>query len=75
MYHAGKHHIYCKIQILKSHADWLIPILEKISFQENKTYTLQEIKTDYESAGLEDFELFWDNKPMTGLNKLGLLKI
>ncbi len=64
-----------EIQILKSHAEWLIPILVKISFQENKTYTLQEIKNDYESAGLEDFELFWDNKPMTGLNKLGLLKI
>jgi len=64
-----------EIQILKSHADWLIPILEKISFQKNKTYTLQEIKKDYESAGLEDFELFWDNKPMIGLNKIGLLKL
>ena len=64
-----------EIQLLKSHADWLIPILTKISYQEIKSYTLQEVKNDYESAGLEDFELFWDNKPMSGLNKLGLLKL
>jgi hypothetical protein len=29
----------------------------------------------YEAAGLEDFELFWDNKPMNGMAKMGLLKI
>lgn len=64
-----------QIQILKIHADWLIPMLNKLSITQVKTYSLQEVKDDYESAGLEDFELFWDNKPMNGMRKIGLLKI
>ena len=34
-----------------------------------------EVKENYESAGLEDFELFWDNKPVSSLNKTGLLRL
>jgi hypothetical protein len=34
-----------------------------------------EIKHSYTEAGLLDFELFWDNKPITGLYKAGLLRI
>lgn len=64
-----------QIQILKIHADWLIPMLNKLSITQVKTYSLQEVKDDYESAGLEDFELFWDNKPMNGMRRIGLLKI
>jgi hypothetical protein len=33
------------------------------------------VKADYENAGLEDFELFWDNKPVTTLYKAGLLQL
>ena len=40
-----------------------------------KTLTLQEVKADYENAGLEDFELFWDNKPLSILYKAGLLQL
>jgi hypothetical protein len=29
----------------------------------------------YKAAGLEDFELFWDNKPVNTLHKVGLLKL
>ena len=29
----------------------------------------------FEAAGLEDFELFWDNKPVNGLQKFGLLRL
>lgn len=64
-----------QIQILKTHADWLIPMLEKISIKNPKTYTLKEVMDDYEAAGLEDFELFWDNKPMNTMSKMGLLKL
>jgi radical SAM superfamily enzyme YgiQ (UPF0313 family) len=64
-----------QIQILKSHADWLLPMLEKISIKNPKTYTLKEVMDDYEAAGLEDFELFWDNKPMNTMSKMGLLKL
>jgi hypothetical protein len=68
---SGEH----QIQILKTHADWLIPMLDKLSISQPKTYSLQEVKDDFEAAGLADFELFWDNKPMNGMRKIGLLKI
>ena len=50
-------------------------MLPKLSVDNVKTYTLQEVKASYEAAGLEDFELFWDNKPVSGLYKFGLLKL
>jgi hypothetical protein len=37
--------------------------------------TLQQVKKDYEVAGFEDFELFWDNKPVNTLYKAGLLRL
>jgi hypothetical protein len=63
------------IQILKAQADWLVPMLEKLSVQNIKTYTLQEVMDSYDAAGLENFELFWDNKPMNGMWKMGLLRV
>jgi hypothetical protein len=36
---------------------------------------LADIKADYTAAGLEDFDLFWDNKPINSLHKVGLLRI
>lgn len=54
---------------------WFINMLPNLDPYNPKQYTLQEIKNDYEAAGLEDFELFWDNKPINTLYKMGLLKI
>jgi len=59
----------------KSQGEWFIEMLPKLSIYHPKTYSLQEIKDSYEAAGLEDFELFWDNKPVSGMNRLGLLKL
>jgi radical SAM superfamily enzyme YgiQ (UPF0313 family) len=59
----------------KSQGAWLLELLPKLSIQHSKTYNLQEVKDSYEAAGLEDFELFWDNKPVSTMNKLGLLKL
>lgn len=64
-----------QIQLIKAHADWLVPMLEKLSVANMKIYTLQEVMDSYEAAGLQDFELFWDNKPISGMNKLGFLKL
>jgi len=64
-----------QIQILKAQAEWLIPMLEKLQIHNLKTYTLQEVMDSYDAVGLEDFELFWDNKPMNGLWKIGLLRL
>jgi hypothetical protein len=38
-------------------------------------FPLSKVKADYEAAGLEDFELFWDNKPMNTMRKAGLLVV
>jgi radical SAM superfamily enzyme YgiQ (UPF0313 family) len=62
-----------KIQLIKNQAEWLLTILEKTSIYNSKTFTLKEIKEDYEQNGMDDFELFWDNKPMNTLYKAGLL--
>lgn len=58
----------------KEQGEWLVLILALLSVTNEKTYTLQEIKLNYEAAGLEDFELFWDNKPVNSLHKSGLLR-
>lgn len=63
------------IKVSQQEGEWLVDILEKLSINNPKTYILQEVKESYETVGLEDFELFWDNKPINTMNKIGLLKI
>jgi hypothetical protein len=46
-----------------------------LSVENAKTYTLQEVKQSYEQAGFNDFELFWDNKPVNTLYEVGLLRL
>jgi radical SAM superfamily enzyme YgiQ (UPF0313 family) len=64
-----------QLSFIKQQGDWFIDMLPKLAVTNFKTYTLQELKDNYEAAGLEDFELFWDNKPVSTMNKLGLLKL
>lgn len=54
---------------------WLAELLPTLAVDNPKVYTLQEVKASYEAAGLEDFELFWDNKPINTLYKQGLLHL
>jgi len=54
---------------------WLADMLQKLSVANLKMYTRQEVIDSYEAAGLEDFELFWDNKPVNGLHQMGLLSL
>jgi hypothetical protein len=61
------------IKVDKAKGEWLYTLLPLISVNNSKTYTLQEVQANYEAASLEDFELFWDNKPVSGLSKVGLL--
>ena len=63
------------IKVDKEQGKWLTKILQIISVSNPKTLTLKEVKADYENAGLEDFELFWDNKPVSTLCKVGLLQL
>ena len=64
-----------QIQVLKLHAEWLVQILPLLSFSNNIQLNLQQLKENYSNAGLEDFEIFWDNKPINTLYKSGLLHL
>jgi hypothetical protein len=63
------------IKVDKQQGAWLAGILQALSVSNPKTVTLQQVKAGYENAGLEDFELFWDNKPVNTLYKAGLLQL
>jgi hypothetical protein len=54
---------------------WFAGVLQQLSVHNRKTMTMQEVKDSYEAEGLEDFELFWDNKPINTLYKFGLLEL
>ena len=64
-----------RIKVGEKEGAWLATELDKLSVHQNKTYTIQEVKQSYEAAGLDDFELFWDNKPVNGLYQFGLLQL
>jgi hypothetical protein len=64
-----------QMNIDQSKGDWLASILDKLSVRHSSNFTLQQVKDNYEASGLEDFELFWDNKPVNTLYKLGLLGV
>ena len=63
------------IKVDQAQGTWLEEMLPKLSVNSAKTYNLKEIMESYEAACLEDFELFWDNKPVSGLYKFGLLRL
>ena len=61
------------IQMNKEEGEWFATILEELSVQNTKPKSFQQLKTDYEQKGLEDFELFWHSKPLKTLKSFGLL--
>lgn len=63
------------IKLERKQGNWLASILPRLSVNTPKQMTLQDVKDYYEAAGLEDFELFWDNKPMNTMHKAGLLQL
>jgi hypothetical protein len=64
-----------EVKVNKAQGDWLVSILDKISTKNTKIYTFQEVKDDYEAAGLDDFELFWYHKSVDVLRDFGLLSL
>ena len=64
-----------QIKVDKQKGEWLYNLLQLVSLTNPKTYTLQEVQANYEAAELLDFELFWDNKPVNTLHKVGLLML
>jgi len=63
------------IRVERAQGDWLASMLLRLSVSNVKLLSLQEIQEDYTRAGLEDFELFWFNKPVNQLYKVGLLNL
>jgi hypothetical protein len=64
-----------RISTDKEAGQWLYNILPDLAIATPKITTLASLKASYEAAGLEDFELFWDNKPVNTLYKVGLLVV
>ena len=63
------------IQVDKAKGEWLVNLLPQLSIHVTKPLTLQEVKENYETNGWDDFELFFDNKPVGHLWKAGLLRL
>lgn len=63
------------IQVDPPKGQWLLSILPKLHISNKQQMTTQRVREDYESSGLEDFDLFWDNKPVSTLYKAGLLRV
>jgi hypothetical protein len=61
------------INLDRAEGEWVSAMLQKISVANSEVLTFQEVKLDYETSGLEDFELFWYSKPVRTLGGFGLL--
>lgn len=64
-----------QIELPRNKAIWLAAVLETISVHRKKISAVTEIKENYLASGLEDFELFWHNKPVSELWQSGLLQV
>jgi hypothetical protein len=63
------------INVASDKGAWLLKLLSQINIQNSNGLLLTDVKNSYTQAGLSDFELFWDNKPVTHLSKAGLLRV
>lgn len=63
------------ISVDREQGNWLADMLKTLSVTNPKVLTLQDVMDSYNAAGLNNFELFWDNKPVNTLHKVGLLKL
>ncbi|OQP49779.1 radical SAM protein [Niastella yeongjuensis] len=63
------------ISVSREQGEWLAGMLQALAITNLKMLTLQDVMDSYQAAGLEDFELFWDNKPVNTLHKVGLLRL
>ena len=63
------------IKVDEAQGIWLEQMLKVLSVKHLKTLTLQDVATNYTAAGFDNFELFWDNKPINTLYKVGLLRL
>jgi len=72
-FHNNKSEITISVEPDKG--NWFLKLLPLINIEKSNGMSYAQIKENYLSAGLDEFELFWDNKPITSLFKVGLLSI
>jgi hypothetical protein len=72
-FHTNKTEVVISIDPEKG--NWFLQLLPLLSIEKTNGLSYAQIKENYLSAGLEGFELFWDNKPITSLYKVGLLSV
>jgi hypothetical protein len=63
------------LQVDKEKGEWLAQLLPQLSLHTFPVTILQQVKESYEANGWDDFELFFDNKPVGQLWKAGLLRL
>jgi hypothetical protein len=63
------------LQISKSQSVWLLDILPKLMPNSAHILTFKDVQADYEAAELNDFDMFWYNKPFSVLTDFGLLAL
>lgn len=61
------------INVDREQGEWLAGLLPAISVNNKDLQTFQDIKNNYESAGLDGFELLWYGKQLSALRENGLL--
>ena len=62
-----------QINLDRAPGEWLAGLLPRLSVANAELRQLQDVRADFEAAGLEDFDFFWQSKPMNTLRTLGLL--
>jgi hypothetical protein len=72
--------VYARNQTLHLRLDaakglWLAHLLPELTPGTATLLTRAEVRSRYEAAGWDDFELFWDDKPLAPLRKAGLLQV
>jgi hypothetical protein len=63
------------VQLPRAEGEWFRDTLAGLGIHNGKTSTLKELRESFESRGFDDFDLFWFNKPVSTMNKLGLLRL
>ena len=63
------------IQVEPEKGTWLAGIVPRLSVTAEPLMTYGRLKESYEQNGWDDFELFLDNKPVSQLYKVGLLRV
>jgi hypothetical protein len=62
-----------ELNLPENQGQWLVYLLAEISVNNKKNLTIKEIEANFENADLENFQLFFHNKPINILFDYGLL--